>query len=147
MELEKSLGEAQDRERARDELEKAQVEHLLSLADATGSKYLGCLPTFSCVDFWCLISVVFFGAETYGGAPPEGTSSANVSLAEAVGFVDRVCAYVVISVKSSYGARPGSNLINVNSKVSCNDPQHPSKHQSNNVSMEVLRSDAPTLHK
>ena len=103
-ELEKSLGEAQDRERARDELEKAQVEHLLSLADAAGSKYLGCLPTFSCVDFWCLISVVLFGAETYGGAPPEGTSSANVSLAEAVGFIDRVCAYASTALQKSTGA-------------------------------------------
>ena len=50
-ELEKSLGEAQERERARDDLEKTQVERLLALADVIGSKYLGSLPTLSCVDF------------------------------------------------------------------------------------------------
>ena len=50
-ELEKSLAEAQGRELARGELEKTQVERLLALADTCGSKYLGLLPTFSCVDF------------------------------------------------------------------------------------------------
>ena len=44
-ELEKSLAEAQGRELARGELEKTHVEHLLSLADSIGSKYLGSLPT------------------------------------------------------------------------------------------------------
>ena len=44
-ELEKSLAEAQGRELARGELEKTPVEHLLSLADSLGSKYLGSLPT------------------------------------------------------------------------------------------------------
>ena len=37
-ELEKSLAEAQGPELARGELEKTQVEHLLSLADSIGSK-------------------------------------------------------------------------------------------------------------
>ena len=50
-ELEKSLGEAQEHERTRDDLEKTQIEHLLTLADTIGSKYLGSLPTLSCVDF------------------------------------------------------------------------------------------------
>ena len=44
-ELEKSLAEAQGCELARGELEKTQVEHLLTLADSIGSKYLGSLPT------------------------------------------------------------------------------------------------------
>ena len=50
-ELEKSLAEAQRRELARGELEKTQVERLIGLADICGSKYLGLLPTFPCVDF------------------------------------------------------------------------------------------------
>ena len=50
-ELEKSLAEVQGRELARGELEKTQVERLLGLADICGSKYLGLLPTFPCVDF------------------------------------------------------------------------------------------------
>ena len=50
-ELEKSLAEAQGRELARSEQEKTQVERLLALADICGSKYLGLLPTVSCVDF------------------------------------------------------------------------------------------------
>ena len=45
-----------------------------------------------------------FGTETYGGAPPEGTSSANVNLAEAVGFIDRVCAYASTALQKSTGA-------------------------------------------
>ena len=49
--LEKSLAEAQCRELARGELEKTQVERLLALADTCGSRYLGLLPTFSCIDF------------------------------------------------------------------------------------------------
>ena len=40
-ELEKSLGEAQERERTRGDLEKTQVERLLALADVIGRKYLG----------------------------------------------------------------------------------------------------------
>ena len=50
-ELEKSLAEAQGHELARGELEKTQVERLLVLADTCGSKYLGLLPSFPCVDF------------------------------------------------------------------------------------------------
>ena len=50
-ELEKSLADAQGRELARGELENTQVERLLALADTCGSKCLGLLPTFSCVDF------------------------------------------------------------------------------------------------
>ena len=45
-----------------------------------------------------------FGTGTYGGAPPEGTSSANVNLAEAVGFIDRVCAYASTALQKSTGA-------------------------------------------
>ena len=45
-----------------------------------------------------------FGTETYGGAPPEGTSSANVSLTEAVGFIDRGCAYTSTALQKSIGA-------------------------------------------
>ena len=50
-ELEKSLGEAQEREQARDDLEKTQVDRLLALADVVGSKFFGSVPTLSFVDF------------------------------------------------------------------------------------------------
>ena len=49
-ELEKSLGGAQERERARGDLEKTQVNRLLALADVIGSKYFGSLPTLPFVD-------------------------------------------------------------------------------------------------
>ena len=49
-ELEKSLGEAQERERARDDLEKTQVDRLLALADVVGSKYFGSVPTLPFFD-------------------------------------------------------------------------------------------------
>ena len=49
--LEKSLGEAQEREQARDALEKTQVDRLLTLADVVGSKFFGSVPTLSFVDF------------------------------------------------------------------------------------------------
>ena len=58
-ELEKSLGEAQEREQARDDLEKTQVDRLLALADVVGSKYFGSVPTLSFVDFGCLMGVDF----------------------------------------------------------------------------------------
>ena len=46
-ELEKSLGEAQEREQTRGELEKTQVDRLLALADVIGSKYSApCLLCF-----------------------------------------------------------------------------------------------------
>ena len=38
-ELEQSLGEAREREQARDDLEKTQVDRLLALADVVGSKF------------------------------------------------------------------------------------------------------------
>ena len=57
--LEKSLGEAQEREQARDDLEKTQVDRLLALADVVGSKFFGFMPTLSFVDFWCLMGVDF----------------------------------------------------------------------------------------
>ena len=41
-ELEKSLGEAQERERTRGDLEKIQVDRLLALANVIGSKPYGC---------------------------------------------------------------------------------------------------------
>ena len=47
---------------------------------------------------------ISFGAETCGGAPPEGTSSANVGLTEAVGFIDRVYAYASTALQKSTGA-------------------------------------------
>ena len=50
-ELEKSLGEAQEREQARDALEKTQVDRLLALTDVIGSKYFGSVPTLPVVDF------------------------------------------------------------------------------------------------
>ena len=50
-ELEKSLGEAQEREQARDDLEKTQVDRLLALADVVGRKYFGSVPTLPFVDF------------------------------------------------------------------------------------------------
>ena len=50
-ELEKSLGEAQEREQARDDLEKTQVDRLLALADVVGSKYFGSVPTLPFFDF------------------------------------------------------------------------------------------------
>ena len=50
-ELEKSLGEAQERERARGDLERTQVDCLLTLADVIGSKYLSSLPTLPFVYF------------------------------------------------------------------------------------------------
>ena len=46
-ELEKSLGEAQERERTRDDLEKTQVDRLLALADVIGSKCFSSLPTLN----------------------------------------------------------------------------------------------------
>ena len=49
--MEKSLGEAREREQARDDLEKTQVDRLLALADVIGSKYFGSLPTLPFVDF------------------------------------------------------------------------------------------------
>ena len=103
-ELEKSLGEAQERERTRDDLEKTQVEHLLTLADAIGSKYLGSLPTLLLSTAGALRVWISFGAETCGGAPPEGTSSDNVGLTEAVGFIDRVFAYASAALQKSTGA-------------------------------------------
>ena len=46
-ELEKSLGEAQEREQTRGDLEKTQVDRLLALADVIGSKYSApCLLCF-----------------------------------------------------------------------------------------------------
>ena len=59
-ELEQSLGEAREREQARDDLEKTQVDRLLVLADVVRSKYFGSVPTLSFVDFRCLTGVVFF---------------------------------------------------------------------------------------
>ena len=50
-ELERSLGAARQREQTRGDLEKTQVERLLGLANVIGGKYLGSLPTLSCVDF------------------------------------------------------------------------------------------------
>mgnify|MGYP000845530293 FL=1 len=50
-ELEKSLCEAQEREQARDALEKTQVDRLLALADVVGSKYFSSVPTLPFVDF------------------------------------------------------------------------------------------------
>ena len=47
---------------------------------------------------------ISFGAGAFGGAPPEGTSSANVDLTEAVGFIDRVCAYASTALQKSTGA-------------------------------------------
>ena len=47
---------------------------------------------------------ISFGAETCGGVPPEGHSSANVNLPDAVGFVDRVCAYALAAVQKSTSA-------------------------------------------
>ena len=47
---------------------------------------------------------VLLCSETCGGAPPEGTSSENVGLAEAVGFLDRVCAYASAALQKSTGA-------------------------------------------
>ena len=104
MELEKSLGEAQERERTRGDLEKTQVDRLLALADVIGSKYsahrlLCFLSTAEALRVW-----ISFGAETCGGAPPEGASSANVGLTEAVGFIDRVCAYASSALQKSTGA-------------------------------------------
>ena len=58
-ELEKSLGEAQEREQARDALEKTQVDRLLALADVVGSKYFSSVLTLSYVDFGCLMGVDF----------------------------------------------------------------------------------------
>ena len=58
-ELEQSLGEARERERARDDLEKTQVDRLLALADVAGSKYFSSVPTLSYVDFGCLMGVDF----------------------------------------------------------------------------------------
>ena len=49
-ELEKLLGEAQEREQARDDLEKTQVDRLLALADVVGSKCFGSMPTLPLVD-------------------------------------------------------------------------------------------------
>ena len=43
-------------------------------------------------------------SEASGGAPPEGTSSVNVGLAEAVGFIDRVYAYASTALQKSTGA-------------------------------------------
>ena len=68
-ELEKSLGEAQERERTRDDLEKTQVEHLLTLADAIGSKYLGSLPTLLFVDCGNLTGVDFFWSRNLRRCP------------------------------------------------------------------------------
>ena len=50
-ELEKSLGEAQERERARADLEKTQVDRLLALADVVGSTFFGSAPTLPFFDF------------------------------------------------------------------------------------------------
>ena len=58
-ELEKLLGEAQEREQARDDLEKTQVDRLLALADVVGSKYFSLVPILSFVDFGCLTGVDF----------------------------------------------------------------------------------------
>ena len=44
------------------------------------------------------------GTGTCGGAPPEGTSSANTGLTQAVGFIDRVCAYASAALQKSTGA-------------------------------------------
>ena len=43
-------------------------------------------------------------SEACGGAPPGGTSSENVGLAEAVGFIDRVCACALAALRKSTGA-------------------------------------------
>ena len=40
-------------------------------------------------------------SEKCGGAPPEGTSSDDVDLANAVGFLDRVCAYASTALQQS----------------------------------------------
>jgi len=50
-ELEKSLGEAREREQARADLEKTQVDRLLALADVVGSKFFGSVPTLPFFDF------------------------------------------------------------------------------------------------
>ena len=48
--MEKSLGEDREREQARDDLEKTQVDRLLALADVVGSKCFGSMPTLPLVD-------------------------------------------------------------------------------------------------
>ena len=50
-ELEQSLSEAREREQARDDLEKTQVDRLLALADVVGSKFFGSVPTLPFFDF------------------------------------------------------------------------------------------------
>ena len=47
---------------------------------------------------------IFFDAGIGGGAPPEGTSSANTKLPAAVDLFDRVCAYALTMMKRSSSA-------------------------------------------
>lgn len=71
----KALEEAKKREDEKRDSEKTQVERLLSRADVVG--------------------------RVCGGAPPANASSDNYTLDQAVGFVDRVCAYASAAMAKS----------------------------------------------
>ena len=70
------------------------------------------------------MGVDFLWAENCGGAPPEGTSSESVGLAQAVGFVDRVCAYASAALQQSTAALQKSTeaLATVHRNIFPNQP-------------------------
>ena len=100
----KRLDEAEQREIELMQAEKVEISRLLALASHVGGKRSS-LFVFFIVFPICILRInLVFCVGQCGAAPPPNSSCDNVTLPQAVSFIDKVCAYAFAAIGKASGA-------------------------------------------